>query len=152
MTQKSPANVEDRLSSNVPVEIGKPVSVELKVPFHDCDPLFVVWHGRYFEYLEVARSALLASCELDVEHVRAMGYKMFIAEARCRYLFPLSYNDVVRISARFTATTPLIRISYQVVNVTRQRKSARAFTTLATTDFADNLLETPDDILARLDR
>jgi len=141
---------EDSRGSSVHGRIGQPVSVELKVPFHDCDPLFVVWHGRYFEYLEVARSALLSSHELDVEHVRAMGYKMYITEARCRYLSPLSYNDQVRVTARFTAATPLIRVSYEVMNVTRKRKSARAFTTLATTDFADNLLETPDDILARV--
>src|SRR5262245_13659309 len=29
---------------------AQPLQVELKVPFHDCDPLFVVWHGRYFQY------------------------------------------------------------------------------------------------------
>jgi acyl-CoA thioester hydrolase len=143
---------EDSAAPNVRATMGDPVSVELKVPFHDCDPLFVVWHGRYFEYLEVARSALLASRELDVEHVRAMGYKMFITEARCRYLSPLTYNDTMRITARFTATAPLIRVSYEVLNLTRHRKSARAVTALATTDFADNLLETPHDVLARLHR
>lgn len=141
---------EHHVRSHVHRSIGEPVSVELKVPFHDCDPLFVVWHGRYFEYLEVARSALLASRELDVEHVRAMGYKMYIAEARCRYLSPLSYNDMAQITARFTASKPLIRVSYEVKNLTRGRKAARAFTTMATTDFADNLLETPDDVLARI--
>ena len=29
------------------------------VPFHHCDPLNVVWHGRYLEYFEVARQKLL---------------------------------------------------------------------------------------------
>jgi len=39
------------------------VSVELEIPFHDCDPLFVVWHGRYLEYMEVGRQALLLKSE-----------------------------------------------------------------------------------------
>ncbi|HEY2735974.1 MAG TPA: acyl-CoA thioesterase, partial [Polyangiales bacterium] len=112
----------------------EPESVELSVPFHDCDPLFVVWHGRYFEYLEVARSALFKRHRLDVEDVRAMNYRMYVTDARCRYLYPLSYNDRVRVTARFSAITPLLRISYEVVNLNAGRKSARAMTVLATTD------------------
>lgn len=144
------ADSEANKRADVRAKLGKPVSVTHKIPFHDCDPLFVVWHGRYLQYMEAARSALLASRELDVEHVRDMGFKMFITEARCRYLSPLTYNDEIRVTARFTGATPLIRVSYEIANLTTGRKSARAFTTLATTDFAGNLLETPDAILERL--
>src|SRR5690606_17756508 len=94
-------------SARARAESGDAASVTLKVPFHDCDPLFVVWHGRYFQYLEVARSALFAKHACDVEHVRSLGYRMYITEARCRYMHPLSYNDEVRVTARFTATRPL---------------------------------------------
>jgi acyl-CoA thioester hydrolase len=127
------------------------VSVELSVPFHDCDPLFVVWHGRYFQYLEIARSALFAKYSLDVEHVRALNYRMYVTDARCRYLFPLTYNDRVRVTARFTATSPLLRVAYEVFNLTASRKAARAVTAMATTDVHGKLLtQTPDDVLARL--
>ena len=34
-------------------------SVEIEIPFHDCDPMQVVWHGNYARYLEVARCELL---------------------------------------------------------------------------------------------
>ncbi len=130
---------------------GAPVSVRIKVPFHDCDPLFVVWHGRYFQYLEVARSALFARHSVDVEHVRSLGYRMYITDAHCRYMHPLSYNDEARVTARFTALTPLLRIAYEVHNLTVNRKSARAVTVLATTDARGKLLpETPDDLLARM--
>lgn len=130
---------------------AEPVSIQLKVPFHDCDPLFVVWHGRYFEYLEQARCALLASYKLDVNDVRAMGYRMYVTDARCRYMFPLAYDEEFQVSARVTATRPLLRIAYEVRNLTHNRKAARAFTVLATTDGAGNLLtETPDDVVARL--
>lgn len=131
--------------------LGEAASVVLKVPFHDCDPLFVVWHGRYFQYLEVARSALFARHQIDVEHVRALGYRMYITDVHCRYLHPLSYNDELRVTARFTALTPLIRISYDVRNLTLNRKSARAVTVLATTDAQSKLLpETPHDLVARI--
>lgn len=126
-------------------------SVELRVPFHDCDPLFVVWHGRYFEYLEAARTALLAGCKLDVPDIRALGYRMYVTDARCRYSFPLTYGETARVTAWFSARTPLLKVSYEVMNLTRSRRSARAYTVIATTDAHGGLLEaTPDDILARL--
>lgn len=151
MTGRMRKNSEVSVARPVRKRFGPPVAVTLKIPFHDCDPLHVVWHGRYLQYMEIARSALLRSRQLDVEHVRDMGYKMFITEARCRYLAPLTYNDEVQVTARFTGVTPILRVSYDIVNITRGRKSARAFTTLAVTDFHDNLKETPDDILSRLE-
>jgi acyl-CoA thioester hydrolase len=135
----------------VPRELGETVSVTLKVPFHDCDPLFVVWHGRYFQYLEVARSALFARHQVDVEDVRALGYRMYVTDVHCRYLHPLSYNHELCVTAHFTALTPLIRIAYDVRNLTVNRKSARAVTVLATTDAQGKLLpETPHDLVARV--
>lgn len=126
-------------------------SVEVTVPFHDCDPLFVVWHGRYFQYFEKARTALLQAHRLDIPDVRALGYRMYVTDARCRYTFPLGYGEVARVTAWFTETTPLIRVAYDVHNVTKGRRAARAYTVLATTDAHGQLLErTPDDVMARL--
>lgn len=131
--------------------LGEAVSVRLKVPFHDCDPLFVVWHGRYLEYLEVARSALFARHRVDVEDVRALNYRMYVTDVHCRYLHPLSYNHELSVTARFTALTPLIRVAYDVRNLSVNRKSARAVTVMATTDAQGKLLpETPHDLIARI--
>jgi acyl-CoA thioester hydrolase len=127
------------------------VSVDLDIPFHDCDPLFVVWHGRYFEYLEAARTALMRANDLDVPVIRDMGYRMFIADVRCRYTFPLTYGDTVRVTAWLLERTPLIRVAYDVQNLTKGRRSARATTVLATTDGQGRLIpETPREILERL--
>ena len=126
-------------------------AIELEVPFHDCDPLFVVWHGRYLQYLEAARTALLRSVHLDIPDVRALGYRMYVTDLRCRYTFPLRYGDVVRVTAWFAETTPLLRVVYTVFNTTRNRKSARAHTVIATTDAQGALLtRTPDALLQRL--
>ena len=123
---------------------------ETEVPFHHCDPLFVVWHGRYFEYLEAARSALLERFDCNVKHVRDLGYRMYITDARCRYMYPLSYNDRVGVTAWFSATTPLIRVVYDVTNLTQGRRAARAYTVLATTDNQGALMDTPAELVERL--
>ena len=127
------------------------VTVEVRVGFHQCDPLGVVWHGRYFEYLEAARQALMASVDLDVPQIRALGFRMYVTEARCRYMAPLAYGDTARVTAWFGSASPLIRIAYDVRHAARDAWCARAATVLATTD-ADGVLlpRTPEAVLARL--
>jgi acyl-CoA thioester hydrolase len=125
--------------------------VDVPVAFSQCDPLGLVWHGRYFEFLEAGRTALLRSITLDVPQIRDLGYRMVVTEARCRYMAPLTYGDVARVTAWFGAVTPLIRVSYDVYNAADGRWSCRAATVLATTDASGALLaRTPDAILDRL--
>ncbi len=127
------------------------VTIELLIPFHDCDPLFVVWHGRYIEYMAQARTALMKSVGLDIPEVRAMGHRMYISDVRCRYTFPLTYGETVAIRARFVKTSPVLRVAYTLTNVTQGRRSARGYTDIATTDAHGNLLSTlPEDIASRL--
>ena len=127
------------------------VSVQMTVPFHDCDPLAIVWHGRYFEYFELARTGLFAGFGLDVPDIRALGYRMYVVDVRCRYTHPLRYGDRVEVTARLKASRPLIRVVYTVRNLTQARASARGYCVLATTDPAGALFfETPDAIFDRL--
>ncbi len=131
------------------------VTVELPpIAFYHCDPLGVVWHGRYFEFFETARMALLSSVDLDVPQIRELGYRMFVTDARCRYMAPLSLGDCPLVTAWFSANTPLIRVAYDIYNPVERSAtpwSCRAVTVLATTDDAGTLLPaTPDAILERL--
>ncbi len=119
------------------------VTVELSVPFHDCDPMAIVWHGRYFEYLEVSRCELFKRCGLDVPDLVQLGLRMMVTEARCRYTSPLRYADRISVTSWFSEYSPLLKVSYAVKNLTSERRSARAYTTLAVTDSSGELLATP---------
>ena len=125
--------------------------VELEVPFHDVDAMGVVWHGHYYKYLEHARSALLRSCDLDVGDLIGPRYRFFVVESRCRHAYPLFYRDRMSVTAWVRDLRHRIFIAYEIRNLTRGRRSARAHTILATTDRDENLLlETPDEIQRRL--
>ena len=80
-------------------EKSRAVRVRLTIPFHDCDPLSVVWHGRYFEYFELARTELFASHGIDVPQIRDLGFRMYVADVGCRYTYPLTYGDEVEVTA-----------------------------------------------------
>jgi len=127
------------------------VTIEQKIGLHHCDPLGVAWHGRYFEWFEAARTALFVSIDLDVPQIRAFGFRMYIVDAHCRYMAPLVYGDIAKVTAWFVATAPLIRVAYDVYHGGTERWSARATTVLATTAPDGTLLpSTPDELLARL--
>jgi acyl-CoA thioester hydrolase len=126
-------------------------SVEFEVPFHDCDPMQIVWHGRYFQYFELARTELFRERQLDIPAVRELGLRMYVADVRCRFTSPLTYGDRVKVVAIAKEASPLIRIAYVVHNLTKERRSARGHCVLATTDGQGELLtETPEIIRERL--
>ena len=45
--------------------------IALQIQFYDLDPMEIVWHGRYVEYLENARCALFDQIEQWLEPVKA---------------------------------------------------------------------------------
>jgi acyl-CoA thioester hydrolase len=123
------------------------VAIEFDVPFHDVDAMQIVWHGHYLKYLEVARTALMRARGIDVAPIVAAGYAMVVAETRCRHTHPLRYGDRARVLAWCMAIDHRVQIRYEVWNDTAGRRSARASTTLVTTDLAGNLqYETPEFI------
>ncbi len=127
------------------------VSVELEVPFHDVDAMRIVWHGHYLKYLEVARTHLMRSRDLDVSEIMNLGYRMVVIESRVRHTFPLHYGDRFRASAWIADCDNRIRVQYVLWNLTHDRRAARGHTDLATTrQDGSLLLETPEAIRARL--
>lgn len=133
---------------------GRPdhaIELARKVAFHECDPLGVAWHGRYFEWLDIARTELFVSVQLEVQQIGELGHRLYVVETRCRYMAALRYADAFRVTAWFSAVRPLIRVAFDIHNEESGRWSARAVTSLATTDGEGQLLPTtPDRLLARL--
>ena len=127
------------------------VTVETTVAFNQCDPLGVAWHGRYLEWMEAARTALFASRNLDVPELVELGHRMYVVDARVRYMAPLTYGDPVHVTAWFSQLEPLIRVAYDVRHGESGRWCARAHTVLATTDRHGELLTSiPGAVLERL--
>lgn len=129
--------------------LGRAVHRQL-IPFHDCDPLGIVWHGHYYKYLEIARTKLFAQHRLDVPDFIELGLKMVVIESRCRYAASLRYGDEVEVEAFFKDIEQRLHVAYIVKNLTTGRRSARAWTVLVAMRGDDMLLETPREIIDRL--
>ena len=126
-------------------------SIEHEVPFHDVDLTNRVWHGHYYKYLELARTALFRSIGLDDDALVPRQFSLYVIETRCRYTFPLRYRDRMRVSAWFRDIEHRLAIGYEVTNLSESRRSARGLTILATLDRDGRMLmETPREILSRI--
>jgi acyl-CoA thioester hydrolase len=124
--------------------------IEHEVPFHDVDLTNRVWHGHYYKYLELARTALFRASGLDDDTLIPKRFSLYVIETRCRYVAPLRYRDRIRVSAWFRDVERRLCVGYEVTNLSLERRSARAHTILATVEDGRMLLETPREILSRI--
>ncbi len=69
--------------------------VILTIPFHDLDPLHIVWHGNYLKYFDIARFGLFNSAGIDLdEYYRKTGYLFPVTKTSTKHIIPLKYGDV----------------------------------------------------------
>jgi acyl-CoA thioester hydrolase len=88
----------------------------VRVRYAETDQMGVVYHGNYFVWFEVGR----------VELMRALGFEykqmeqeddchIVVVDAKCRYLKPARYDDILRVRTRIAETmNRIIRFSYEL--------------------------------------
>src|SRR5688572_16105993 len=75
-------------------------SVAIKVPFHDLDPVGIVWHGNYSKYFEIARCALLETFDYNYDRMAESGYAWPIIDLHLRYVKVARFGEVLNVEAR----------------------------------------------------
>jgi acyl-CoA thioester hydrolase len=67
----------------------------IRVRYADTDQMGVVYHARYFEWFEAARTEMLRSMGMPYEHMEKEGIFLPVIEAWCRYREPVRYDELV---------------------------------------------------------
>lgn len=114
-----------------------------EVPFHDVDMMGVVWHGHYYKYFELARTALFRQFRCDAEQLRALGLALPVIDSHCRYVTSLTYGMRVRATATLVETEFRLTVDYELAEATSGQKLARGRTTQAVVRYADGQLLLP---------
>ncbi|HIB83230.1 MAG TPA: acyl-CoA thioesterase [Alphaproteobacteria bacterium] len=104
------------------------ITLPYQIPFHDVDSLNIVWHGHYYKYFELARTALYRSVEFDVDAMKTLGMSFPVIESQCRYPDSLRYGQEINISANFQEWEYYIRIDYQISDATTEKRVAYGYT------------------------
>lgn len=126
--------------------------VDIEIPFHDCDPLNIVWHGHYCKYLEIARCALLKKIRYTYEDMRISGYAWPVIDVKIKYVQPLVYQQIIQVEAKITEWEHRLKIDYCIFDAATGRKHTKAYTTQVALKIASRELqfESPPILLARL--
>jgi len=89
-------------------------SIDIRVPFFDIDPAGVAWHGRYFQYFELARCELLEGINYSYEDMISSGILWPVADTSVRYVRPLTLNQVARVTACLREWEMRLVIDYKI--------------------------------------
>ncbi|WP_028108299.1 acyl-CoA thioesterase [Ferrimonas futtsuensis] len=102
--------------------------VRVEVPFHDCDPMGITWHGNYLRYFELARCALLDSFQYNYRQMEASGYRWPIIDLKVRYPQPSTFEQKLEVHAELVEWEQRLKIRYKVLDAETGRRLVKGET------------------------
>ncbi|MCC8378460.1 MULTISPECIES: acyl-CoA thioesterase [Xenorhabdus] len=102
--------------------------VKLTVPFHDTDPMGVVWHGNYFRYFEIAREALMEQLNYGYREMIASGYVWPVVDAKIKYRRPIEFGQKIRVQATIKEFENRLKLVYQIFDAESGNKTTTGYT------------------------
>lgn len=126
--------------------------VKIEIPFHDCDPAGIVWHGNYARYFEVARCALLETLSYNYDHMVASGYGWPLIDYSARFIRPLRFKQCARVRAEIVEWEYRLKINYQIIDVVTGERICKGSTAQVAVDVKTHemCLASPDVLLRKL--
>ena len=127
-------------------------TVQLVVPFHDLDPMQIVWHGRYAQYFEIARCALLERIGYGYEAMRESGYAWPIVDLRMQFVRPARFNQCLDVSATLTEFEHRLKIRYEIRDAGSGERVTKGYTCQVAVRLADGnmLLKSPEALVRKV--
>lgn len=89
--------------------------IEMKVAFHDMDPLQVVWHGNYLKYFDVARFGLFADRGIDLyAYMVEKKFAFPVTRTSLKHIAPLRAFDEFVCRATVTEAQYKIGMAFEI--------------------------------------
>ncbi len=128
--------MNDAHISQTPLPAGKltlanspwSAETELQVQFYDLDPMEIVWHGRYVEYMEAARCVLLDKLGYNYPAMKDSGYAWPVIDLHLRYAAPATFGQRIKVAAAIVEWENRLKIDYQVSDAASGARLTRAST------------------------
>lgn len=119
------------------------------VPFHDLDPMQVMWHGNYLKYFDITRDALFRKLGLDLYHVyKDTQYIFPIIRTNIKHVSPLRFRDEFICRAVLKEVDYKIAVAFEIRLAEDNRISARGKSEQAAVKIPEmeTMLKIPDEI------
>jgi acyl-CoA thioester hydrolase len=72
----------------------------LRVRYSETDKMGIVYNGNYFTWFEIARTEYCRILGKPYRGWEARGYFLPVVESYCRYKYPASYDDEIKLFCR----------------------------------------------------
>jgi acyl-CoA thioester hydrolase len=127
-------------------------TVTIKVPFHDLDPVGIVWHGNYAKYFEIARCALLETFNYNYDQMALSGFSWPIIDLHMRYVKAARFADTIDVQATLREWEHRLRIDYLATDAASGLRICKATSIQVAVSLAtqEMCLRSPDIIFERL--
>lgn len=122
---------------------------KFSVPFHDLDPMKVMWHGNYFKYFDITRDALFSKLGVDLYQVyRETQYIFPIIRTSIKHVFPLRFRDEFICRAMLKKVDYKITVAFEIRMTEDNRVSAKGKSEQAAIKIPEmeTMLRIPDEI------
>ncbi len=116
-------------------------SVDIEIPFHDCDPMNIVWHGNYPRYFEVARCQLLRLFNYDYLDMQASGYMWPIVDMHIKYVGSAKFTQAITVTATLVEYEHRIKINYLITDKKSGSRLTKGHTVQAAVSIASGELQ-----------
>ena len=112
--------------------------IEIEVPFHDLDPLGIVWHGYYVKYLELARCKLLDKLHYNYPQMHASGFSWPVIDLRLRYPQSARFQQHLKVKAQLVEWENRMKIDYLIIDAHTSKRISRGYTVQVAVDIHKN--------------
>jgi acyl-CoA thioester hydrolase len=72
-------------------------TIQLRVRYHDCDPLGIVYHGHYAKFFEIGRTEAMRKHDFAYKKLEELGFAMPVVEMNIKYFRPARYDELMDI-------------------------------------------------------
>ncbi|MBI5896096.1 MAG: acyl-CoA thioesterase [Desulfobacterales bacterium] len=123
--------------------------IQMKVAFHDLDPLQVVWHGNYLKYFDVTRFGLFAHHGIDLyAYMVEKKFAFPVTRTALKHIAPLRAFDDFICRAKVTEAQYKIGMAFEIRKVETGMLCARGTSEQLAVRYPEMEMEfaIPDDI------
>lgn len=126
--------------------------VIVEVPFHDLDPMQIVWHGRYAKYFEVARCALLEQIDYSYDIMRESEHAWPVIDMRIQYVRPAKYRQKLKVRATLKEYENRLKIRYEIRDYQTNERMTKGYTCQVAVRKTDGvmLMSSPADAVMKI--
>ena len=121
--------------------------LEVRVRYAETDQMGVAHHAAYLVWFEAGRTEFIRVRGRSYAQIEAAGWLLVVVEARCRYLLPARYDDVVIIRTHLASLGPAsLEYGYEAIRKADGAVLARGATVHAAVDRTGRPRRIPDDL------